>query len=106
MGTKFGIVGHICLKMQHAYHDLKTILDPVVDFLEQYLVAVKGSLKVAFVPLPLNGHAEDVRRSLQKRDIIFAELTLGSAVDFQHTVWRTIALKDDIHRSSNPVLDK
>jgi hypothetical protein len=92
--------------MQHARHDLKTILDPVVDFLEQYLVAIQCSLEVALVPLPLNGHAEDVRRSLQERDIVFAELTLGSAVDFQHAVRRTIALKNDVHRTSNPMLDK
>ena len=34
---------------------------------------------------------------------MFAELTLGSAVNLQHAVWRAIALKDDIHRASNAV---
>src|SRR5262249_4400252 len=50
--------------------------------------------------------AQDVRRSLQERDIAFAELTLGSAVDLQHAVWGAIALKDDIHRAPNAMLDE
>ena len=35
---------------------------------------------------------------------MFAELALGSAINFQHAVWRAIALKDDIHRTSNAML--
>src|SRR5262245_6258831 len=92
--------------MKHARYNLQTVLDPVIDLLEQNLMAVQRGLEVSLVPQPLDRHAQDVRRALQERDIAFAEFTLGTAVDLQHAVWRAIALKDDIHRAPNAVLDE
>src|SRR5512143_778917 len=37
---------------------------------------------------------------------MFAELTLGSAVDLQYTIGRAIALENDIHRASNAMFKK
>ena len=53
--------------------------------------------------LLLDSHAEDVRGTLQKCDVMLAEFAFGSAVDFEHTEWRAITLQYDIHRTTNAV---
>ena len=90
--------------MKHAGDNLKTILDAMVDLLEQNLMAVKGGLQFALILLLLDRHAEDIRSALQKCDVMLAELAFGSAVDFEHTEWRAITLQNDIHRTANTVL--
>src|ERR1700738_1420831 len=92
--------------MEHAGHELQTILDAVIDLLEQNLVAIKCCLEMAFVPLPLDGHSEDIGRSLQERDVVLAELAVRSAIDLQYPEGRTVALQDDVHGTANAVLDE
>jgi hypothetical protein len=75
----------------------------MIDFIEQDLLAVEGHPELAFIPLSLDRHPQDVCRSLQERDIVLAEFALRPAVDFQHTVGRASALKDDIHGAANAV---
>ena len=73
--------------MKHARHHLQTILDPMIDFLEQSLMVVKCGLQMALVPLPFDSHAKDICRTLQERDVVLAEFSLGTAVDLQYAVW-------------------
>src|SRR5215813_9758241 len=37
---------------------------------------------------------------------MLVELAFGSAIDFQHTEWRTITLQNHVHRTANTVLHK
>jgi hypothetical protein len=97
------IVRGICLQLQHCGYDLQAVLYPMIDFIEQDLLAVEGRPELAFIALSLDRHPQDVCRSLQERDIVLAEFALRSAVDFQHTVGGAIALKDDIHGAANAV---
>ncbi|MGA7389619.1 MAG: hypothetical protein WBW99_17060 [Pseudolabrys sp.] len=53
--------------------------------------------------LLFDGHPEDVRGTLQKCDVIFAELAFGSTVDFEHAEGRAITLQNHIHRTPNSV---
>ncbi|MGC2823051.1 MAG: hypothetical protein WA322_02230, partial [Pseudolabrys sp.] len=53
--------------------------------------------------LLLDGHAEDVRGTLQKCNVMLAELAFGSAVDFEHAEGRAITLQNHIHRTPNSV---
>jgi hypothetical protein len=92
--------------MQHPGYDLQTVLHPMADFFEQNLVAIQSCLELALIPLPLDRHAQNVRRSLQERDIVLGKLPLRTAVDFQYPVGRAIALKDDIHGAANTVFDE
>lgn len=58
------VIGGARLQMQHAGHDLQTVLDPVVDFFEQNLMTVQCGLEMALVSVPLDGHPKDVCRTL------------------------------------------
>jgi hypothetical protein len=80
--------------LQHCGYDLQAVLYPMIDFIEQDLLAVEGHPELAFIPLSLDRHPQDVCRSLQERDIVLAEFALRSAVDFQRTVGGAIAFLD------------
>src|SRR6516165_3712250 len=105
MFAQFGVVSRTSLEMKHACHDLQTILDPMIDLLEQDLVAFQCGLKVALLSLPLDRHAEDIGCSLEERDVIFTKFAFGSAIDFQDTVRRVFTLEDDVHRPPNAVFN-
>jgi len=92
--------------MKHARYYLKAVLDAVVDFLEQNLMTVQCSLQFALVLLLLNRHTEDIRSPLQESDVMLAELTFRSAVDFEHSKWQAIALQNDIHGTADSVFDE
>src|SRR5689334_9222189 len=90
--------------MKHARYHLKAVLGTVVDLLEQDLMTVQCSLKLALVLLLLNRHAEDIRSTLQESDVMLSELTLRTTVDFEHSKWQAIALQNDIHGTADSVL--
>src|SRR5271165_7619271 len=69
-------------------------------------MTVQCSLQFALVLLLLNRHTEDIRSTLQKSDVMLAELTFRSAVDFKHSKWQAIALQDDIHGTADSVFDQ
>ncbi len=51
-------------------------------------------------------HSENVGGALQERDVVFAEFSLGPAVDLEHAEGLAIALQDHIHRAADAVLDQ
>src|SRR6476659_4953237 len=69
-------------------------------------MTVQCSLKFALVLLLLNRHTEDIRSTLQESDVMLAELTFRSAVDFEHSKWQAIALQNDIHGTADSMLDE
>ena len=91
------------LQVQHARHQLQAVLDPVVDLFDQYLLVCERFLKFPFLCLPLDGHAQNIGRALQERDVVLAEFTLGPAVYFQDTIWNAIALQNHIHGAAHAV---
>ena len=96
----------IRLQVKHAGYHLQTILDPMVDFFEQDLMAIERGLQLALILLLFDRHAKDVCRALQERDVVLAKFAFGSAVYFEHTEWRAIALQYDVHCTANAVFDK
>src|SRR5262249_9818941 len=89
------------LEPEHARDQLQAILHPMIDLLHEHLLVLKRCVQSSLLALPLNRHAEDIGRALQERDIVLAELALGSAIDFKHPVGGTITLQDDVHSSAN-----
>ena len=75
----------IRLQVKHARHHLKAVLDTVVDLLEQDLMTVQRSLQLALVLLLLDRHTEDIRSTLQESDVMLAELTFRSTIDFENS---------------------
>jgi len=69
-------------------------------------MAVQCSLQFALVLLLFNRHTEDIRSTLQESDVMLAELTFRSAVDFEHSKWQAIALQNDIHGTADSVFDQ
>ena len=63
----------------------------------------KRCLQAALVPIPLDGHAQDVRRALQKSQILFDELAIGTAVDLEDAERLAVALQDHVHCAPNAV---
>src|SRR5690349_15857399 len=61
---------------------------------------------MALIPLPLDSHSQHIGRSLQERDVALAELSVKSAIDFQHSERRAIPLQDDVHGTANAVLNE
>ena len=82
----------------------KTILDAMVDLLEQNLMAGQGGLQLALILLLLNRHAEDICSTLQKCDVLLAEFAFGSTVDLENPERRAIPLQNDVHRTANAML--
>src|SRR6185312_7799232 len=66
-------------------------------------MAFEGGLQLALILLLLDGHAENVRGTLQKCNVMLTELTFGSTVDFKYAEWRAITLQNHIHRAANTV---
>jgi hypothetical protein len=60
--------------MQHARHELKTVLDPMIDPLQEKRVAIERSFQVPLGTLSFNSHAEDIRCPLQEGDIVLAKV--------------------------------
>src|SRR6202790_3177998 len=69
-------------------------------------MTVQCSLQFALVLLLLNRHTEDIRSTLQESDVMLAELTFRSAVDFEHSKWQAIALQNDIHGTADSMFDE
>jgi hypothetical protein len=42
--------------LQHCSYDLQAVLYPMIDFIEQDLLAVEGHPELAFIPLSLDRH--------------------------------------------------
>src|ERR1700733_2179354 len=78
----------------------------MVDFLKQDLMTIERGLKFALILLLLDRHPKDVCGALQKSDVVLTKLAFGFAVDFQDAERRAVALKNDVHRSANPVFNK
>ena len=75
----------------------------VVDFLEQYFVALDRLLEVTLITFALDCHAENVGGALQEREIVLDKIIVGTTVDLQHSERLSVTLQDDVHRSPNPV---
>src|SRR5271165_6291148 len=69
-------------------------------------MTVQCSLQFALVLLLLNRHTEDIRSTLQESDVMLAELTFRSAVDFEHSKWQAIALQNNIHGTVDSVFSE
>jgi hypothetical protein len=63
-------------------------------------------LALALILLLFDRHTEDIRSTLQESDVMLAELSFRSAVDFEHSKWQTVALQNDIHGTADSVFDK
>src|SRR6185437_11494885 len=100
------IASRVRLQLQHARHDLQTVLDAVVDFFEQHLMTIERGLQLALILLLLDRHAENIRGALQERNILLAELALGPAVYFQHAEGRAVALQAHVHGAVDAVHDQ
>ena len=68
----------------------------MVDFLDQHMLVLECGLEVLLVALPLDGHADEIGRSLQESDVLLRKITLRSAVDLQHAKWCAVALQDHV----------
>ena len=56
--------------------------------------------------MPVNGHAQDVRRALQKGYVVRGELAFGAAVDFEDAKRLAVALEDHIHGAVDAMLQQ
>jgi hypothetical protein len=65
---------------KHTRHQSQAISNAMIDFLHKKLIAFKGCSQVCFYPLTLDGHSQDIRRALQKGNVVDGELALGSAI--------------------------
>src|SRR5262249_60472319 len=71
----------------------------MVDLLQKHLLVLKRHFESLVLALPFDRHPQDICRALEESDVLFAELACRSAVHFEHTVGRTIALQDDVYGS-------
>ena len=101
-----GLLGARRLQVQHAHHQLQAVADPMVQLLKQDLPLLDRPAQAALDPLPLDRHAQQVRRPLQEGDVVLAELTLVAAVDLEHAIGLAVALEDHVHGAADAVLDQ
>src|SRR5690606_23174829 len=101
-----GFIDAARLQTQHAGNELETVFDAMIHFLEQHLLAIERRLEPLLVALALNGHAENIRRALQERQVVLAEFSGTAAVDLQHTERCTVALEDDVDRPADAILEQ
>src|ERR1700752_3099637 len=64
-------------------------------------MTVQCSLQLSLILLLFDRHTENIRSTLQKSDVMLAELSFRSAVDFEHSKWQTVALQNDIHGTAD-----
>ena len=64
---------------------------------------IHGRAQAGLHPLPLDGHAQQICRTLQEGDVMLAEFALGPAVDLQHAERLAVALQDHVHGPTNTV---
>src|SRR4051794_29247468 len=92
------------MQMQHGRNDGEAVVDAVVYFLNQQLLAVERLAEISFHALSFDGHAEDVGNTLQKNDIALGEFAFRLAIDLEHSVWLPVSLQDHIHGTPDAVL--
>jgi len=68
----------------------------VVDLLQKQLLVLERHFESLVLALAFDRHPQEICRALEESDVLFAELACRSAVHFEHTVGRTIALQDDV----------
>ena len=80
-------------------------------FLTRWFISLSSSwwrlsaaFEVALMALALDGHAEDVGRSLQEGEVVLDELVLRPAVHLEHAERAPVALQDDVHGAIDAVL--
>ena len=90
------------LQAQHARDELQAVVDPVIDLVDQHFVVLQRIVQTSLVALALDCHAS-MGRSLQKSDVMLAELSLRSAVNLQHPEGCSIALQNDVDGAAHAV---
>jgi hypothetical protein len=73
----------------------------MIDLVDQHLLVLQRLAQL--ITLTLDGHAEDVGRTLQEGDVSVAELALRAAVHFEHAERCTVTLQDDVDGPANPM---
>ena len=92
------------MQMQHRRNDGEAVVDPVVYFLDQQLLAIERLAEISFHALSFDRHAQDVGDTLQKDDIALGEFAFRPAIDLEHSVWLPISLQDHVHGTPDAVL--
>src|SRR5262245_63158453 len=87
------------LQPEHPRDQLQAVLHPMVDLLQKHLLVLERHFEGLLLALPFDRHPQDICRALEESDVSFAELACRSAVHFEHTIGRAIALQDDVYGS-------
>jgi hypothetical protein len=83
-------------QVEHAADELQAVLDAMVDLLDQHLLVLERDLESVLMALPLDGHADEVGRSLQESDVLLRKIAFRPAVGLQHAEGRAVALQDHV----------
>ena len=103
---EFGIGAIAGLEVQHAGNQLQAVLDAMINLLQQHLLPFQSGRQAPLATLALDGHAQQVRRTLEKGDVGLGEVAFGSGIDLEHLERSAVTLQDDVHGTADTVPDE